>query len=131
MTAPDTRLSGQLLRFGLVGGACAVVDYTALLLWLAAGLAEDPARALSFLCGSSVAYLLNRRFTFRSKRDTREVVALSVVLALTYLIMMLVYAVAWRMLPQDPMGLTLAWALSQGVATTFNFVGQRLFVFRS
>lgn len=121
--------TGQVVRFGLVGGVGAVVDYSSMMLVLAAGVAEDPARALSFLCGSTVAYLLNRRFTFESRRDTREVVSLAVVLTITYVLIIAVHAVTWRALPPSPWTLTLAWAVSQGLGTSFNFLAQRLVVF--
>ncbi len=123
------KFTGQLVRFGLVGGVGAVVDYSSMMLVLAAGVAEDPARALSFLCGSTVAYLLNRRFTFESRRDTREVVSLAVVLTITYVLIIAVHAVTWRVLPPSPWTLTFAWAVSQGVGTSFNFLAQRLVVF--
>ncbi len=130
MVAPAGRLTEQLWRFGLVGGVGALVDYGSMLLWLVAGLSEDPARALSFLGGSTVAYLLNRRYTFASRRDTREVVAVAAVYTVTYLIILAVYAVSWRTLPVSEWTITLAWVLSQGVGTSFNFLAQRLFVFR-
>jgi putative flippase GtrA len=107
-----------------------VVDFGSLHLMIALGVQEDLTRALSFLLGSTTAYLLNRRWTFPSRRDTREVVAVAVVYALTFVLILGINGVSVRTLPESAWRITLAWALSQGIGTTFNFVAQRTLVFR-
>lgn len=120
----------QAFRFGLVGIGGAIVDYGSLTLILASGVWPELARVLSFIIGSTAVYLLNRRWTFTSRRNSREVVALTVVLAMTFALVGGVNALALRLLPDSPWQITLAWAISQAVATTFNFLAQRTFVFR-
>ena len=120
----------QALRFGLVGIGGAVIDYGSLRLILAMGVLPELARVLSFIIGSTAVYLVNRRWTFTSRRNSREVVALALVLALTFALVGGVNALALRLLPDSPWQITLAWAISQAVATTFNFFAQRTFVFR-
>lgn len=120
----------QAFRFGIVGIGGAVVDYSSLRLLLVFGVWPDLARVFSFIIGSAAVYLVNRRWTFTSRRNAREVVSLSVVLAITFGLVVGVNAVARRMLPESAWPITLAWAISQAVATTFNFLAQRSFVFR-
>lgn len=127
-SARSTLLS-QVLRFGLVGVACATVDYTSLVVAVALGVWADVARGLSFALGSTVAYLLNRRYTFNSRRDALEAASVAAAYAVTFVIIMAVNAVARRVLPDSSWQITLAWMLSQSVGTTFNFLTQRTLIF--
>ncbi|MER7013114.1 GtrA family protein [Saccharopolyspora sp. NPDC000359] len=120
----------QAFRFALVGAGGAVVDYGSLTALLALETWPELARILSFTIGSTAVYLVNRRWTFTSTRSRREVATLAVVLALTFALVAGVNALALRLLPQGPWQITLAWAISQAVATTFNFLAQRTVVFR-
>ena len=66
MTAEESRsgdLLGQLVRFTVVGLFSAVVDFGVYTLALHLGLWVHAARALSFVCGTTTAYVLNRRVT--------------------------------------------------------------------
>lgn len=135
MTTSDTGLdaphTGQLwLQLsGLSGGIGAIVDYGSLLLFVAVGVWPEWARGLSFACGSTTAYLLNRRWTFESRRNTREVLLVAAIYGSTFLIVLGVNAVALCLLPSPWWPITVAWVLSQGVGTTFNFGAQRWLVF--
>ncbi|MDA3644800.1 GtrA family protein [Saccharopolyspora indica] len=120
----------QAFRFGLVGIGGAAVDYGSLTVILALGTWPELARILSFTIGSTAVYLVNRRWTFTSSRSTREVVALTAVLATTFALVAGVNALALRLLPEGSWQITLAWAISQAIATTFNFLAQRTIVFR-
>ncbi|MBK0865194.1 MAG: GtrA family protein [Saccharopolyspora sp.] len=120
----------QALRFGLVGIGGAVVDFGSLQLILAAGVWPNLARVLSFTIGSTAVYLVNRRWTFTARRDFREKAALTTVLAITFVLVGVTNALARQLLPDSSWQITLAWAVSQAIATAFNFVAQRTFVFR-
>lgn len=50
-------------------------------------------------------------------------------LTLTFALVGGVNALGLYLLPDSPWRITLAWAVSQAVATTFNFLAQRRFVF--
>lgn len=119
----------QAFRFGLIGIGGAIVDYSSLQLIIALGVWPELARVFSFTIGSTAVYLLNRRWTFSSRRNAREVVALTVVLAATFALVGGVNALGLLLLPESSWRITLAWAISQAVATTFNFLAQRTFVF--
>lgn len=120
----------QLSRFGVSSGVAGIVDYTSVLVLVALGAWPSPARALGFAGGSTTAYLLNRRWTFEARRDTREVGAVAAVYGLSFLIVMVVNAWVLRGLPTEWWSVTLAWLLSQGLGTTFSFTAQRFLVFR-
>ena len=60
----------QLLRFAIVGTGAFVVDVAVLQLMLALGLDPYSGRLVSFLAGSTCAFLFNRGFTFKDRRRT-------------------------------------------------------------
>jgi putative flippase GtrA len=130
-TAPSSNsVVTQLWRFGLVGCVGAVVDFGSLQLMIRAGVQPDVARAVSFLFGSTVAYLLNRRFTFPSRRNTREVVAVAAVYGATFVLILGVNLLTRTLVPDWAWPITVAWVVSQGIGTSFNFLAQRRLVFR-
>jgi putative flippase GtrA len=65
-------LSGQMLRFGIVGGIGFLVDAGVLYAMLALGLGPYSGRVVSFLAAATTTFVLNRSFTFRrdSPSDT-------------------------------------------------------------
>lgn len=129
-SGPPRGFFGQAFRFGLVGVVGAITDYGSMLGMLGLGLQVDLARAASFVLGSTAAYLLNRRWTFTSRRDTREVLSVAATYGLTFLLIVAVYALTRRVLPESMWRLTAAWVISQGIGTTFNFLTQRMIIFR-
>jgi putative flippase GtrA len=128
------RLSTQLVRFVLTGGLSAVVDFGLLNLLMLLGLDHTPAKALSFVAGTTTAYLINRRWTFRAERSTRRFVAVVLLYAATFALQVGLFALLYPWL-QDA-GLDEVWVrvvafvVAQGVATTVNFVVQRMVIFR-
>ena len=62
-TAP-AGLVGQLARFVAVGALSALVDLGVYQFLLHLGVWVHAAKAISFILGTTTAYLLNRRFTF-------------------------------------------------------------------
>lgn len=125
-----TGLIAQMSRFGLAGGLSGVIDYGSVLLCVALGMWPELARALGFAVGSTMAYLLNRRWTFNSRRSVGEVGLVAVIYALTFGIVVVVNALVLHFMPAAWWLVTLAWIVSQGVATTFNFAAQRVLVFQ-
>lgn len=67
---PAVGLFAQVFRFVLIGGLCALVDSGIYWALLQLGLWVHPAKAISFIAGTTTAYVLNRRFTFT--QDTGE-----------------------------------------------------------
>jgi putative flippase GtrA len=125
-------LFGQLARFVAVGAVSALVDFGFYQLLLHLGVWVHAAKAVSFILGTTTAYLLNRRFTFTAapggKRRFAGFVALY---ATTFAINVGVNALALALLPAMPARYTAAWVIAQGTATAINFVMLRTVVFRA
>ena len=136
-TIPDRRpapgLLGQLARFVAVGAVSALVDLGVYQLLLHLGTNANVAKAISFVLGTTTAYLLNRRFTFTATPGGRSRFAAFVALyAVTFVINVGVNALALALLPATvPARFTVAWVIAQGTATAINFVMLRTVVFRS
>jgi len=127
-------LRTQLVRFVLTGALSAVVDFGLLNLLMLVGLGHTPAKALSFVAGTTTAYLINRRWTFRAEPSTRRFLAVVGLYALTFVLQVGLWSVLYVWLPAA--GLSEVWVrvvgfvIAQGVATTVNFLVQRLVIFR-
>jgi putative flippase GtrA len=125
-------LFGQLGRFVTVGAVAALVDFGVYHLLLAAGTWIHGAKAISFILGTTTAYLLNRRFTFPASRGGRGRFAGFVALyGTTFALNVGVNALALGLLPAMPGRVSLAWVIAQGAATAVNFVMLRTVVFRN
>ncbi len=127
-------LRTQLTRFVATGALSAVVDFGLLNLLMSAGLGHTPAKALSFVAGTTTAYLINRRWTFRAEPSTRRFLAVVGLYALTFALQVGLWAILYDRLPQLGLGelgvRLVGFVIAQGVATTVNFVVQRTLIFR-
>jgi putative flippase GtrA len=130
-TGPRRDLLGQAVRFTVVGALSAVVDLGVYTLALHLGLWVHAARALSFVCGTSTAYALNRRWAFGVEGGRRRAMGFALLYGTTFFVILGVNAVALAVLPDRWWTVTLAWAISQGFGTVCNFVLLRTVVFRS
>jgi putative flippase GtrA len=121
----------QAVRFVTVGIAGAVVDLSVYLLALHLGMWVVGARALSFACGTTTAYVLNRRWAFGVEGGARRAAGFALLYGTTFFVIIGVNAAALAVLPERWWTVTFAWALSQGLGTVCNFVMLRLVVFRT
>ena len=135
MSRPVGRLGlgTQLARFVAVGVVSAIVDFGILWLLMRAGLTHTPAKAISFVAGTTTAYLLNRRWTFGAAGSATTFVQVLVLYGTTFVVQVGLFAVLypwiearWGRTPAQVLGFVVA----QGVATTVNFVVQRTVIFR-
>lgn len=136
-TGPETKLGlrTQLLRFVVTGGLSAVVDFGLLVVLMnLGGLDHTTAKALSFVAGTTTAYLINRRWTFRAEPSKRRFAAVVLLYGLTFVLQVGLFAVLFPWLLQLSGSQTVAqvvgFVIAQGVATTVNFVVQRGLIFR-
>lgn len=127
---PRPGVTGQLLRFGIVGAFSALVDFSVYALGLHLGLATHLARAISFVAGTTTAYALNRRWAFAVSGGARRATAFALLYGTTFAVILSVNAAGLAVLPDTWWRVPAAWAISQGVGTTVNFVMLRLVVFR-
>ena len=132
-TGQPIGLRGQLIRFVGVGVVSALVDFGVYFLLLAVGTRVPAAKGVSFILGTTTAYLLNRRFTFTASGGGRGRFAGFVLLyATTFALNIGMNALALVLLPAGmPLRLAVAWVIAQGAATVVNFVLLRTVVFRA
>jgi putative flippase GtrA len=127
-------LLGQISRFVLVGCLAAVVDYGLYQSLLHLGVYVHLAKAISFICGTTTAYLLNRRFTFTggtAGRRAAQFTKFVVLYGSTFFVNVGVNALALKLLPDGmPFEVTIGWLIAQGTATVINFLVLRAVVFR-
>lgn len=127
---PRNELVAQLLRFAIVGVFSAAVDLGVYTLALHLGWWVHAARALSFVCGTSTAYALNRRWAFGVESSRRRAAGFALLYGTTFFVILGMNALALELIPESSWRVPLAWAVSQGFGTAVNFVLLRTVVFR-
>jgi len=127
-------LPAQLTRFIITGGFSAIVDFGLLVILMALGLGHTPAKAISFIAGTTTAYLINRRWTFRASPSTRRFVAVVVLYAVTFALQVGLFSILFTLLTAQSLSQLsvqiIAFVIAQGIATTVNFIVQRSVIFR-
>ncbi len=128
-------LRTQLVRFVMSGGLAAVVDFGLLVVLMnLAGLDHTPAKALSFVAGTTTAYLINRRWTFKAEPSKRRFAAVVLLYGVTFILQVGLFAVGFPWLlglsGSQTVAQVVGFVIAQGVATTVNFIVQRGLIFR-
>ncbi len=128
-------LRTQLVRFVVTGGLSAVVDFGLLVVLMnLAGLDHTPAKALSFIAGTTTAYLINRRWTFQAEPSKRRFAAVVALYGITFALQVGLFAVlypwALGLWGSNTLAQVVGFVIAQGVATTVNFLVQRSLIFR-
>ncbi|TCO64475.1 GtrA family protein [Actinocrispum wychmicini] len=122
----------QITRFVLVGGLSALVDYGTYQGFLALGIWVHGAKAMSFVLGTTTAYLLNRRWTFNNASGgTGSVAKFALLYTVTFFVNIGMNAWMLGVLGDFRGHVTVAWIIAQGVATAINFVILRTVVFKA
>lgn len=140
-SAGQPALRTQLVRFILTGGLAAIVDYGLLVLLMAVGLGYVPAKMVSFVAGTSTAYLINRRWTFVSDGSRRKFAAVMGLYALTFVLQVGIFAVLYpwllslglgaEIMPKMNWAQLIGFVVAQGTATAVNFIVQRTVIFKA
>ncbi len=128
-------LGSQLFRFVVTGGLSAVVDFGLLVLMMNAfGFDHNLAKAISFIAGTTTAYLINRRWTFEAEPSRRRFVQVLALYGLTFVLQVGLFSVlfpwalgTWN---SQTIAQVVGFVIAQGVATAVNFVVQRTLIFR-
>lgn len=128
-------LLNQLIRFIVIGGGCAVIDFSTYSLLLGVlGWPVWVSKSISFILGTTASYVINRRFTFQGANTgntTAKAGAFAVLYTTTFfvniganqlLVVLLNATEAWQF--------TLFWVIAQGLGTMINFVMLKLLIFR-
>lgn len=133
MSVPQLSLATQLFRFVVSGCISAVVDYGLLLLLSYMGLHPTAAKAISFICGTTTAYMINRRWTFQAEPSRARLIAVIVLYAVTFGVNVGIFHVVYHATLQliGPFwAKTCGFVVGQGVATAVNFIVQRTVIFK-
>lgn len=129
-TAPPSGLVAQLSRFVVIGLVSALVDYGVYQALYHEGLWPSLAKAISFVCGTTTAYLLNKRYTFSATDGAARFAGFMVLYGTTFAINVGTNALMLAVLPVIPLRVSVAWVIAQSLATAINFVMLRTVVFR-
>lgn len=127
-------LLSQLSRFVLVGCLAAVVDYGLYQTLLHLDMLASVSKAISFICGTTTAYLLNRRFTFgqAAPAGASRFAKFLLLYGTTFFVNVGMNSLSLHFMPDGlPLETSLCWLIAQGTSTCINFLVLRTVVFRT
>lgn len=124
-------LKTQIIRFVATGGLSAIVDFGLyVFLYKVVGLDLSVAKAISFIAGTTTAYLINRRWTFKAEPSRARFIAVVALYAVTFAVQVGLNAAMLHFLPDQWWQIPLAFVIAQGTATVINFIVQRAVIFK-
>lgn len=116
----------EIGRFLIGGGSAVAIDYIFYRLLMLLGWGRAAAKAVSFICGSIVGFIINKYWTFESSRfSKKEVLCYIFLYACTALINAGVNSVVMSIFHFE----IFSFLCATGISTILNFFGQKFFVF--
>ncbi|MFC7342415.1 GtrA family protein [Saccharopolyspora griseoalba] len=128
-------LLNQLIRFIVIGGGCAVIDFSTYSLLLGVlGWPVWVSKSISFILGTTASYIINRKFTFQGA-NTGNTAAKAGAFGVLYTTTFFVNIGANQLLvvlfnATEAWQFTVFWVIAQGLGTMINFVMLKLLIFR-
>ena len=116
----------EILKFLVGGGSAVIVDFI-LYFFLKSIFLTSVAKAISFICGAFVGFVINKLWTFESKEFNYHEIMKYVVL---YAFSATVNAIVNKSVLYFTSTILLAFFIATGCSTIINFLGQKFFVFR-
>ncbi len=128
LTAPrGHKLKKQLGRFLVVGCSAVATDFLSYLALLTI-LEHAPAKTLSFIAGTIVAYIFNKYWTFEKPlHNHKEMLNFFFLYTITLGANVVVNQLSLHLFPSY---ILLAFLAATGTSTIFNFIGQKWWVFK-
>src|SRR6202048_726749 len=114
-------LKTQVWRFIVTGGLSAVVDFGLYVALLRLGLQVNVAKSLSFIAGTTTAYLINRRWTFQAPPSKARFIAVCMLYGLTYCVQVGINYVFYLQFANEPWRVAAAFVVAPGPWTGSNF----------
>ena len=88
------------------------------------------AKTLSFIAGTTTAYLINRRWTFQAEPSRARFIAVVILYAVTFGLQVGINQLFYLQFAGESWRRPVAFVIAQGTATVINFVVQRAVIFR-
>ena len=117
----------EILRFLVGGGSAVLTDFLTYRLLVYAGLDVSPSKAISYVLGAGVGFLINKFWTFESKQFRPAEIVLYILL---YACSACINTVSNKLVLQLTGMTVLAFLAATGISTVINFIGQKFLVFR-
>ena len=116
----------EILKFLVGGGSAVLIDYITYRILLTIGWNLSAAKAVSYVCGAAVGFVINKLWTFESKGFSRLENVKYVIL---YGFSACMNAMVNRIVIMVVSVQLFAFLCATGVSTIINFLGQKFFVF--
>ncbi|MEQ1929364.1 MAG: GtrA family protein [Parvularculaceae bacterium] len=117
-------------KFAGVGVVNTAVDFGVFLVLHALGLLALGANLGAFICANGLSYLLNARFTFRTRSEKRSLSAAGYMKFASVHLTSLAISTGFIAAFADAVGALAAKILAAGLTLIWNYVASALFVFR-
>lgn len=118
----------ELFRFLIGGGSAVIIDYTVYCVLLSVHVGTAKSKATSFICGAIVGFIINKLWTFESKKYLKiEIFKYIILYTITAAINALINNVILYLVCIQ----VIAFLCATGTSTIINFLGQKFFVFRN